>query len=188
MNIKHEFDWPGRLDAADREGVAALYNAVNRTESLIGFPRELTREEGACITERLDDDLRRGRCELMLIRSHEAVVGMVILSTSALPNCKHIVELTKGIIHPDQRATGLLRCAFLEVARHCKERGLERVVLDVRENSRSHQIWSYLGFREFGRLEDYARVDGNVFSGVYMHQSVDDLMRALTTNGQLQGV
>lgn len=53
----------------------------------------------------------------------------------------------------------------------CRELGVELVLLDVREGSAAEQVWKHMGFKVYGVLPDYSRVDGKSFAGVYMYMT-----------------
>lgn len=175
----YAFEWPEMLEQSRGPQIVALYNAVIRSQSIIGYRDPISPTEGQVISQALSEAVRRRDKHLFLVTQGEEIVGIVILTPSSLPNCRHLVELSKGIIHPAHRRNGLLRRAFLEVALRCRELQAERILLDVREGSRSHRLWSHLGFEAFGRLEDYARVDGVSHPGVYMQQATIDLIDRL---------
>jgi hypothetical protein len=78
-----------------------------------------------------------------------------------------------------------LRLALAEIVSRARELGVEQFELDVRENSRAHRLWQQMGFRTWGVMDDYARVNGCAYRGHYMRQSVDDLSNRLGL--QLEG-
>jgi hypothetical protein len=63
------------------------------------------------------------------------------------------------------------------MAARCLEMGWEIVTLDVRANTRSHRLWSAIGFREYGRLADYARINGERRAGAFMFADAHELLR-----------
>ena len=102
---------------------------------------------------------------------------MVLLTANGQPNCRHLAEISKCIIHPSSRGRGLLSVGFQHVLARCRVRRIDVVTLDVRKGTRAEQLWLALGFRPFGELNDYARTDGKTHAGTYLYASVDDLMR-----------
>jgi pyrroloquinoline quinone (PQQ) biosynthesis protein C len=102
-----------------------------------------------------------------------------------MPNCRHIANLSKGIIRSDYQKRGLVKGAFLNICDYCDAHGYSLITLDVRENSRPHQLWLGLGFAEYGRLIDYARVDGISHPGVYMQQSTAGLRARLSASSSM---
>ncbi|SDY77322.1 Pyrroloquinoline quinone (PQQ) biosynthesis protein C [Lysobacter sp. yr284] len=173
-----EFTWPTSLDEATGRGIVALYNDAIESTTVIGYTKPLDEEADGLIDD-LRQSLDKGDIALFVIRKEAEVIGMAILSSSSMPNCRHIADLSKGIIRSDHQKTGVLRGGFLDIARYCEEKGHELITLDVRENSVPHQIWSGLGFAEYGRLDDYARVDGVSHPGVFMCQKTADLKARL---------
>lgn len=173
MNI--EFDWPETLNEATGKGVVALFNDAIKTTTVIGYTQPLNEEEGQALVAELDAALKKGAKSLLAIWLGPEMVGMALVSSNKMPNCQHIAELSKGIIRSDYQKSGIVKPAFREIARYCESEGYAVLTLDVRENSPPHKIWQGLGFQEYGRLEDYARVDGQSYAGVYLYQAAADL-------------
>jgi len=174
-----EFMWPKSIDLATGQGIVALYNDAIASTTVIGYTKPLE-DEGAALIEDLQQALEKDAIALFLIRKGQEVIGMAIISSTPMHNCRHIAEISKGIIRSDHQKSGILRSGFLDIARYCEENGHELIKLDVRENSVPHQIWSALGFTEYGRLDDYARVDGVSHPGVYLCQMTADLKERLS--------
>jgi RimJ/RimL family protein N-acetyltransferase len=170
------YHWPTAMDAALGIGVIELYNDSIRTEDVLGYQSLLTPDEGRKVIERLSQAMSRKERHFFGIYSHSRLVGMALLTPNGLPNCRHIVEWSKGIIHSAYRGRGVLQPALIALAQHCRAVGWDIVTLDVRANSRSHKIWSLAGFQEYGRLPDYARIDGESRAGVYLYAQVDDII------------
>ena len=172
------YDWVDQLNGELIEQVRGLFNAVLETETVIGFPGPLRQDEGNDFFDGLGLDVRLKRKQLLIIRTDEArAVGMVILSQNSQPNCRHIAELSKSIIHPDYRGQGILDDGLKAVIVRCQEIGVEVVTMDVRKNSRAEKIWRQLGFVPFGELADYARVNGRQEAGVFMSAHLHELGR-----------
>ncbi|MCQ4163596.1 iron-containing redox enzyme family protein [Tahibacter harae] len=178
MNV--EFSWPKSIDAKLGAGVVALYNDAIKSTTVIGYTAPLDEEAGGKVVDALRDSLDKNAISLFAIRKEDDLVGMAILSASEMPNCKHIANLSKGIIRSDFQKSGLMKTAFLSIAEHCEREGHDLITLDVRENSVPHQIWSSIGFKPYGVLGDYARVDGVSHPGVFMYQPTAELKQRLS--------
>ncbi|MBA6257673.1 MULTISPECIES: GNAT family N-acetyltransferase [unclassified Colwellia] len=175
-------NWPDMLSEEVKIEILNLMNSVLEDDTIIGFPEVLDDETGLKIIDELDEDIRLKKKHVLLATSeNKRVIGMVILNEKQLPNCKHIVELTRGIIHPSSRGTELLNHSLYRIAERCIKLGKDIIILDVRENTRSEKVWLHCGFRQYGRLPDYARVDEEVFSGIYMYQTAVDLKEKFAT-------
>jgi GNAT superfamily N-acetyltransferase len=172
-----DYRWPQSVDEELAASIVALYNDSIRTESILGFTAELSDEAGRNVTDAIAGALRRGEKHFFGIYAGVALIGMALLTPNSLPNCRHIVEWSKGIIHSRYRGSGVLKPALHALGKRCKELGWAIVTLDVRAESRAHQIWSLFGFQEYGRLGDYARVDGRSHAGAFMCTTVDNLLQ-----------
>lgn len=172
-----EYRWPPNVDDDLASSIVALYNDSIRTEDLLGYTEPLGAEAGRNVTMAIDGAMRRGEKHFFGIFMHARLIGMALLTPSSLPNCRHIVEWSKGIIHSRYRGSGVLKPALHALGQRCQEMGWDIVTLDVRAESRAHRIWSLFGFQEYGRLADYARVGGRSRAGAYMFVTAGDIMR-----------
>lgn len=175
-----EFRWLQSIDNGVGAGIVTLFNDAIQSTTVIGYTQTLDEEQGRALIEDLDQSLQKGDISLFVVFNDAEVVGMAILAASEMPNCRHVANLSKGIMRSDYQKTGLMKKAFLSIAEYCEEKGHELITLDVRANSVPHQIWASLGFAEYGRLDDYARVDGLAQAGVYMWQRTSDLKARLS--------
>jgi len=179
--MKSEFIWLDSIDASIGAGIVALYNDAIRSTTVIGYTQALGEAEGRELIEDLSESLESGDISLFVVLADSEVVGMAILKSNDMPNCRHIADLSKGIMRSDYQKSGLMKQAFLSIAEHCEQRGQELITLDVRANSVPHQIWLSLGFVEYGLLEDYARVDGVSHAGAFLCQPTADLKARLSS-------
>jgi hypothetical protein len=172
-----EYRWPRNLDDDLAAAIVALYNDSIKTEDVLGFTQPLTDGPARIVTAAIDGALRRGEKHFFGIYMRAELIGMALLTPNALPNCSHIVEWSKGIIHSEYRGSGVLKPALYALGLHCREMGWDIVTLDVRAESRAHRIWSLFGFQEYGRLADYARIQGRAQAGAFMFARVADILR-----------
>lgn len=179
-----EYRWITTLDEHSGRALLELYDDALSSGTYLGYPEPIEPSERVSVVHRLNEALGERRILLFGIYSGERLVGTAILTPNKLPNCKHIAEISKGAIHSELRARGILPDALLHVAERARLEGCDMLTLDVRAGTEPHSIWSRLGFKEYGILHDYARVNGESFSGAYMYQYTDELierLRALTT-------
>lgn len=175
-----EFRWPDAIDATLGDAVIALYNDTIQTQTILGYTETLTPAQARNVMERMDESVRRREKYFFGIHHRERLVGMALLTPNSLPNCRHIVEWSKGIIHTEFRGRGVLRCSLLALSRQCAAHGWERIILDVRAETRAHHLWVEMGFSEYGRLQDYARVDGVSHAGAYLYAPTQHLIARLS--------
>jgi RimJ/RimL family protein N-acetyltransferase len=177
------YRWPAGIDERLGQEVIALYNDAIRTETILGYTQSLSAQEGRRIVGRIDESVRAGDKYFFGIHHGERLIGMALLTPNVLPNCRHIVEWSKGIIHSRYRGRSVLKRAIFAMAQRCREMRWDVVTLDVRADTRAHRLWSALGFREYGRLADYARVNGVAQAGAFLFANTDDLLRDLSPAG-----
>src|SRR5262249_21392384 len=128
---------------------------------------------------KLNDDVKAKRSFVLVAEQDDKVVGQLILTPHRLPNCKHLVELSRGIIDPSFRGTGFALNAFKDIAAKHEQIGGEVIYLDVRAGTVAAELWKSFGFVPFGKLPDYARVNGHRYDGLYMSQSIASLKENL---------
>jgi ribosomal protein S18 acetylase RimI-like enzyme len=171
--------WVDHIDQRMADGILCLMNRVLARETTIGFPGPLDPPAGNILLSQLDADVAAGRRHVLIAEQGDLVVGQVIISPHHLPNCKHLVELSRGIIDPAYRGAGLALNAFQEIASKCEEIGGEVIYLDVRAGTLAAELWKSFGFVPFGQLPDYARVNGRRYHGLFMSQTVASLRQNL---------
>jgi ribosomal protein S18 acetylase RimI-like enzyme len=154
-------------------------NQILRYETTIGFPGPLDPVEGERLIASLTEDVKTRRAHVLVAEQADKIVGQLILTPHRLPNCKHLIELSRGIIDPSFRGAGLALSAFKEIAHKCEEIGGEVIYLDVRAGTVAAEMWKSFGFEPFGKLSDYARVNGRRYQGLYMSQTVASLKETL---------
>jgi predicted GNAT family N-acyltransferase len=155
------------LSVQDMDAIVVLLNQVAVRETL-------SATAGRAVARNIDEEIRKGTSHVLVARdANGTIVGMITLTPQQLPARKHIVEMKRCVIHEDYRGTMLLD-GLRAVLEKTEELGCDRVVIDVRSDG-PEKLWRRLGFEEFGRLADYARVRGNVVAGVYMQASTAQL-------------
>lgn len=180
MMSEIQYVWPDTLTPQDQTLVAKLIVKVSATDPIVGFRHEVTEVEVQRYLNKLTQDLNDGRIHIMLgKKSAEQLVSMVVLAPNGSPNNKHIADMSKGMIDHEFRGSGVLQDSFRSIIARAKALGVELLTLDVRDGTPARQVWLKLGFEDYGMLDDYARVDGEVFAGFYMKQKVVDLAKRL---------
>lgn len=177
-----ELQWLHRADSDTALDIMTLINSTVGDDGVLGYEREMSVQQGTDFTAVLQDRIHSGNTHALLGRAMAGPACLVILSRSSMPNCRHIADLSKGVVHPAYRGSGLVARAFREVVHLCQAQNIELLTLDVREGTRAHRLWQSFGFQTFGVLEDYARVDGVKYRGHYMAQSVESLALRLNPN------
>ncbi len=171
--------WLNDIDTTRARQLLHVMNRVLADETTIGFPGPVDEEKGMTMMRQLGEDVVAGRRHVLVAEKSGTIVGQLILTPNPLPNCSHIVELSRGIIDPSMRGGGLALRAFQEITKKCDELGRELICLDVREGTLAAMWWRHFGFQPFGSLRDYARVNGKSYTGLYMTQTNQALKNRL---------
>jgi L-amino acid N-acyltransferase YncA len=166
------------LTRQDMEDVVALLDQVALKETTNGYYEPLSSDLRRELMESINDGLKKGVCHVLIARNEAyRIIGMITLEQQQLPAQKHIIAVKRCVIDDTYRGSMLLSQGLINVLDKAKDLGCEQMILDVRSDG-PVELWRRLGFQEYGRLEDYARIRGDVYCGVYMSASVRDL-RAL---------
>jgi len=173
------WSWPARIDAALRPELEAFLARVLAVDDTVGFPGPLAPAQAARVFDALDRDLAEQRSHLLVGRLDGRVVGQCTLVPNGSPNNRHIGSIFRAMVDPELRTANLLPTACSHIVERCRQLGVETLCIDSRLGSRAAQLWQALGFREYGRLADYARVGATRYDGVYLVQPVDELARRI---------
>ncbi|PLU84865.1 MULTISPECIES: GNAT family N-acetyltransferase [Pseudomonas] len=170
-----QLQWLRQADSDTAPAIMQLINSTVGDGGVLGYEHEMSAGQSVEFTASLQERIRGGDTHVLLGKAMAGPACLVILSRSSMPNCRHIADLSKGVVHPAYRGSGLVARAFSEVVRLCQAQGIELLTLDVREGTRAHRLWQSFGFQTYGVLDDYARVDGVKHRGHYMAQTVESL-------------
>ncbi|KUZ26764.1 GCN5 family acetyltransferase [Burkholderia territorii] len=172
-----KFEWPSSLSPQDMKELVDLMNTVSTRETTLGFFEPISASTGLTMMEALDADIRVRAVDLLIAREQPSgrITGMLVLARQALPARRHIVEMKRCVIEPAYRGRFLLDGWRLALER-VREMGCDMIVIDVRSDGKAEQLWRRLGFVEYGRLDDYARVNGRVITGYFLRAYVDDVI------------
>jgi GNAT superfamily N-acetyltransferase len=172
-------EWLREVDSEMGAKILRLMNRTLEEETTIGFPGPIDEETGLALMRQLGADVETGHRHVLVAEKDGAIVGQLILTPNSSPNHQHIVELTRGTIHPSFRGGGLSLRAFHEVARKCDELGREVICLDVRAGTMAAMWWQHFGFKPYGLLTDYSRVGDKRYQGLYLTQTNAELKQRL---------
>lgn len=162
------FDWPTDLSRQDMLDMTGLMNAVAVREHTLGFDEPLSEEDGLALMRAYANDLRRGAIDLLTARDgNQRIVGMVTLARAPLPARRHVFDMRRCVIAPDFRGQFLLE-GWSHALRKLGALGCDIITLEVRGDG-PVELWRRLGFREYGRLPDYARHAGQPVIGHFLY-------------------
>ena len=179
-DVRHvSLRWLERIDPQAAAAIVSLIDCTVEDDGVLGFTQAMSAGQAREFCVGLQAAIDRGCGHALLGESVDGPACFVMMTRSAMPNCRHLAELTKGVVHPHMLGHGLIPQLFHEIVLRARQLGIERLTLDVRENTRAHKLWGRMGFVSFGVLEDYARVGETSHRGHYMTQRVSDLAARL---------
>lgn len=165
--------WPRDLRPYATD-LAALLEASAVDDGILGYADPSAAQSRGFATG-LVRAVDEGAGHVLLGSDEEGIIAMCVMTPNLMPNCRHIAEVSKAFLLPRVRGTRALLELTVQVCAKAREVGVELFTIDVREGAKAHRVWQHLGFRTYGVLEDYARVDGRTFRGHYMSITVDEL-------------
>ena len=179
VESKITYQWITHIDRDLWADIKQMLKDSIEDAAILGFSDKSTDSDYDRFLENLNSSLKSKSVYLLELRCGPEVAGMTIVVPSKMPNCKHIADLTKGFIRKKYRGRQGVLGAFRAIVEKCRAEQHDLLTLDVREGSNAHKLWVSFGFKLFGRLERYAIVSDEVFAGVYLQQSVDELSQKI---------
>ncbi len=70
-------------------------------------------------------------------------------------------EVNKVLVHTRARRRGIARALMLAIVAKARARGLRLLILDTRADREAEPLYRSLGYREAGRIPDFAPRDGH---------------------------
>ncbi|MFH9722257.1 GNAT family N-acetyltransferase [Streptomyces sp. NPDC017254] len=179
------YEWPRELSEKDMREMIELMDAVAVKEQTLGFYEPVGLEKGLPLLRAFDADLRKGAIDVLTVRDEtddDRIVGMVTLARAPLPARRHIVDMRRCVIAPDRRGQFLLE-GWAVALHKARDMGCEVITLEVRGDG-PVELWERLGFRPYGVLPDYARLDGReAVTGHYLYARIADILAHFETTG-----
>jgi L-amino acid N-acyltransferase YncA len=178
-----QYTWLSEITAKEKLLIRQLFIASIQDEGMLGF-EESEEEQIDVFIDKLATKVISNISQVLLImdESCEKPVGIVVFTQTEHKTSKHIAELSKVIIDPYYRGSGVLKNGIRELCIRGVKLGVTRFIFDVREGTASAKLWSALGFETYGRLSDYSHYRDQVFSGLFMTASIKDLLAKYQKN------
>ncbi|MFT5103389.1 MAG: RimJ/RimL family protein N-acetyltransferase [Candidatus Endobugula sp.] len=172
-----QYRWLNEISETEQSQIRQLFIASIEDEGMLGFD-ESDDEDISSFIYKLAAKVKNNISQVLLIvdESTGDPVGTVVLTRVQHKTSCHIAELSKVIISPGFRGSGVLKNGIRELCVLALELGVSRFVFDVREGTESATLWSGLGFETYGRLEDYSHYKGKQYPGLFMTSSVSGLL------------
>jgi hypothetical protein len=173
------WEWPdaeaiGREPALESEVVSLLSGVIEGTNRL-GFASTDAPKAARWLLDYILAVSRLGLAQWLVCRSVRGVILSVILERGVAPSQRHIASVRFLAVQQERRALRLLKVGAEHVVARCREVGIEELRVDTRSGSPLERLWRMFGFKQYARIDGYARVSGALLPGVFLRQPVEDL-------------
>ena len=173
-NAPRTWKWPATLSAY-RGDLTEMLAASVADDGILGYTSPLTKKQEVAFCDSLEREVDCGRALVLIGEDARGVLAMCIVSRTLMPNCRHVAEVSKAYLAPRVRHTGAVTELVLALCQRMRGDGIEQLRIDVREDSPGHRVWEKFGFKTYGILDDYSRINGQRYRGHFMTHSVVEL-------------
>lgn len=150
-----------RLSARERDDLSEVLVACVAGGSSLGFHAPLDPETARAWWE----GFPRPGVMLLVAQQDGQIVGTVQLHAAESANGAHRGEVAKLLVHPERRRQGIARALMAALEDEAQRESKLLLVLDTREGDPSNDLYRSLGYREGGRIPDWARDAAGTLSG-----------------------
>lgn len=114
--------------------------------------------------------------KLYVAMLNNQMVGSVQLHLCMKPNGKHRGEIAKLMTHPDFRRFGIGRSLMEKAEDRARQEGRTLLILDTREGDPSNHLYSSMGYKEVGRIPEFAlSATGELDGTVIYYKKLDEV-------------
>lgn len=140
------------------DGLTDLLHACVHGGASINFVLPFSRDDSAAFwRQKVLPALSAGTRTLLIAHERNRVAGSVQLDCDTPPNQPHRAEITKLMVHPDDRRRGIARALMAQIETVAKRRGRRLITLDTRTGDAAEPLYQSLGYHIAGIIPDYCR-------------------------------
>ncbi len=141
------------LDQATKASLVSLLVRVVNDGAAVGFLAPLDPNAAEAYWARLP----RTDARLIVASVGGTVVGTAQVHLAGQANGRHRAEIAKVLVDPSWRRQGIGRAIIAQAEEVARSHGRTTLILDTREGDPSNQLYRTSGWREIGRIPEYAR-------------------------------
>ncbi|MSQ42716.1 MAG: GNAT family N-acetyltransferase [Chloroflexi bacterium] len=141
------------LDEATKASLASILVRVVNDGAAVGFLAPLDPNEAEAYWARLP----RTDARLIVATIGATVVGTAQVHLAGQANGRHRAEVAKVLVDPAWQRQGIGRTLIAHAEAIARNHGRTTLVLDTREGDPSNRLYRSSGWREIGRIPEYAR-------------------------------
>ncbi|MBU8714245.1 MULTISPECIES: GNAT family N-acetyltransferase [Brevibacillus] len=156
---------------AELRELARLLVDVVADGASIGFLPPLTEEEAYKYWTLVP----REQVVVWVAEKETGIVGTIQLQLSDRPNGLHRAEIVKLMVHPSAQRQGIGRTLMLLAEARAMAENRSLLVLDTRAGDPSNQLYQAMGYKEAGRIPQYAKsADGELHDTVIYYKQIGE--------------
>jgi GNAT superfamily N-acetyltransferase len=148
------------LSARERDELSDILVACVDDGASLGFHAPLERQTARDWWETFP----RAGVTLLVAELDGRIVGTAQLHDAESANGAHRGEVAKLLVHPAWRRRGIARALMHHLEDEARAAGKILLVLDTRDGDPSNDLYAALGYREGGRIPNWARDSTGVLS------------------------
>ncbi|SCU74270.1 hypothetical protein CNECB9_1700004 [Cupriavidus necator] len=109
------FKWLSDLADAEAHLIAELVECTALDGAMLGYARRMSNDEAEGFIAELRYRISKGHSLALVGVDKGKPVFFCMMTRSAMPNCRHRAELSKGVVHPAYRGQHIIPQAFREI-------------------------------------------------------------------------
>ena len=160
-----------RLDHETPEIIAALADLLRdcvAAGASVGFMQALDPADARVFWRTAIAAALAGERTLMIARLDDRVIGTAQMIPATMPNQPHRADIAKMMVDPEWQRRGVGRALLDRAEEIALREGRTTLILDTEAGAPSNRLYLSAGWREVGRIPEYARSSsGGLHSTVY---------------------
>ncbi len=158
------------LDDATKSSLVSILVSIVNDGAAVGFLAPLDPNEAEAYWARLP----RADTRLVVATVGGTVVGTAQVHLAGQANGRHRAEIAKVLVDPAWQRQGIGRAVIAHAEAIARSQGRTTLVLDTREGDPSNRLYRSSGWREIGRIPEYARSSTGELHATVIYAKWDD--------------
>ena len=158
------------FDEATKASLVSILVRVVDEGAAVGFLAPLDLNEAEAYWARLP----RADARVVVATVGGTVVGTAQVHLAGQSNGQHRAEIAKVLVDPAWQRQGIGRAVIAHAEEVARSHGRTTLVLDTREGDPSNRLYRSSGWREIGRIPEYARSSSGELHATVIYAKWDE--------------